>query len=68
MARTPIPKRGKPAAKPQGSPHPLSLRLPPELVADVDSIAQAEGRSRAKQIEMFLRQSVQSYRRRDTAA
>jgi hypothetical protein len=67
MTRAPIPKRGKPAAKPHGTPYPLSLRLPPELVAEVDSIATAEGRSRVKQIEMVLRDFVQSYRQRSAA-
>jgi len=45
----------------------FTLRLPPELAIEIAAIAAAEGRSRAKQIEMFLRQSVQSYQRRSAA-
>ena len=39
----------------------MSLRLPAELMGMLDAIAEAEGRSRSKQIEMFLRQCVQDY-------
>jgi hypothetical protein len=45
----------------------IAQPLPSDLVADLAAIAAKEKRSRAKQIEMFLRQSVQSYRHRDAA-
>ena len=59
------PAAAKPAAKPK--PHMIAQPLPSDLVADLAAIAAKEKRSRAKQIEMFLRQSVQSYRHRDAA-
>ncbi len=46
----------------------VAFKLPDDLLIDLDAIAAQEGRSRAKQIEMFLRQSVQSYRQRRDAA
>jgi predicted transcriptional regulator len=67
MARTP-PKRGKPAVKLRGDRFPLSLTLPPELVAEIDAIARAEDRSRAKVIEIGMREFVRSYQRRAATA
>ena len=67
MARTPT-KRGKPPVKLRGERFPLSLTLPPELVAEIDGIAAAEERSRAKMIEIACRQFVQNYHRRPAAA
>lgn len=67
MARIPT-KRGKPAVKLRGERFPLSLTLPPELVAEIDAIAKAEDRSRAKVIEIGMRQFVQSYQRGRAAA
>jgi metal-responsive CopG/Arc/MetJ family transcriptional regulator len=67
MART-SPKRGKPPVKLRGERFPLSLTLPPELVAEVDAIAKAEDRSRAKTIEIAVRQFVQAYRHKAAAA
>jgi predicted transcriptional regulator len=66
------PTRKRPAAPAPAGKQPrktldLSLRLPPELGAELTAIAEAEGRSRAKQIEMALRQFVQSYRQRAAA-
>jgi predicted transcriptional regulator len=45
----------------------FTLRLPPDLATELAAIASAEGRSRAKQIEVALRQFVQSYRREAAA-
>lgn len=65
MARTTTTKRGKPAApKLRGTKQPLAISLPPELVAQIDEIAAAEERSRAKVVEFACRQFVQSYQRR----
>jgi metal-responsive CopG/Arc/MetJ family transcriptional regulator len=70
MARAPAPKRkaaAKPAGKLRGKWYPVSILLPPDLVADVDAIAVKESRSRARTIEVALRQFVHSYRGRAAA-
>jgi hypothetical protein len=72
MARThtPTPKtpgKKRPAAKLRGGWYPVTLLLPPDLVPVIDAIAAQESRSRVKQIEVALRQFVQSYQRRDAA-
>jgi hypothetical protein len=65
-------KPGKAAAKPavklRGQRQPMAISMPPDLVAEIDEIAATEGRSRAKQIEIVMRQFVQSYHRRPAAA
>jgi ribosomal protein S27AE len=62
------PQRWAPSTPPPPERFPLSLTLPPELVAEVDAIAEAEDRSRAKTIEIAVRQFVQSYRHKAAAA
>jgi hypothetical protein len=69
MARTPPPKRkaasrapAKPAIQLRGQRQQITITLPPDLVAELDAITVEENRSRAKQIEVALRQFVQSYR------
>ena len=57
----------KPAVKLRGQRQPMAISMPPDLVAEIDEIAATEGRSRAKQIEVVMRQFVQSYQRRDAA-
>jgi metal-responsive CopG/Arc/MetJ family transcriptional regulator len=64
MARTTTAKRGKPAPKLRGAKQPLAISLPPELVAQIDEIAAAEERSRAKVVEFACRRFVESYQRR----
>jgi metal-responsive CopG/Arc/MetJ family transcriptional regulator len=68
MARTTPPKR-KAAAKVKlrGGRHPIAIKLPPELVADIDAIAREEDRPRTKMIEIGLRQFVQQYRHKAAA-
>lgn len=59
MTRTPTPKRkAKPPPKLRGDRQPLGISLPPDLVVAVDAIAEQEGRTRVRQIEMVLRQFV----------
>jgi hypothetical protein len=57
----------KAAPKLRGHRQPIAFTLPPDLIADIDAIAAEESRSRAKMIEVFLRQCVRDYRR-DAAA
>jgi metal-responsive CopG/Arc/MetJ family transcriptional regulator len=45
----------------------MALSLPPDLVTEVDAIAEEESRSRAKMIEVILRDFVRDHRR-ETAA
>lgn len=45
----------------------IAQPLPDDLIANLDAIAAAEGRSRAKQIEVALRDFVQSYRHKAAA-
>jgi metal-responsive CopG/Arc/MetJ family transcriptional regulator len=71
MTRIPPPKRkaaGKPAPKLRGQRQQVTITLPPDLVADVDAIATKESRSRARMVEVVLREFVQSYQRRSAAA
>ena len=56
------PAVAKPAPKPKQ--RMVAFLLPDDLIADLDAIAQAESRSRARQIEVACRQFVQSYQRR----
>jgi hypothetical protein len=46
---------------------PITFTLPPDLIAEIDAVAAAEDRSRAKMIEIGMRQFVQSYNRRAAA-
>ena len=48
----------KPAPKLRGKLKPFSLSLPPELVEQLDVIAAEESRSRAKLIEVVMRDFV----------
>ena len=59
-------KRQEKAAKPAER-RGVAFRLPDDLIADLDAIAARENRSRAKQIEVVLREFVQSYRQREMA-
>ena len=69
MAATPKRKApAKPAVKLRGQRQPMAISMPPDLVAEIDEIAAREGRSRAKQIEVVMRQFVQDYQRRERAA
>ena len=66
----PTPKRkspATPAVKLRGKWFPVSILLPPDLVADIDAVAAKESRSRARMIEVACRQFVQSYQRRSAA-
>ena len=62
---------GKTPAKPapilRGQRQPMAISMPPDLVAEIDAIAAAEGRSRAKTIEVVMRDYVQRYRKRAAA-
>jgi metal-responsive CopG/Arc/MetJ family transcriptional regulator len=64
MARAPKKPSRRLAAKLRGQRYPLSITLPPDLVAELDEVAGQEDRSRIKIIEIACRQYVQSYRRK----
>ena len=66
MARTPKRKQTAIARKSDETVS-FSLRLPMMLAAELDAIAAGESRSRAKMIEVALRQFVQDYQRRSVA-
>jgi len=51
----------------RGKRRPMALSLPPDLVAEVDAIAAEESRSRAKMIEVVLRDFVRERRRGEAA-
>ena len=57
----------KPAPKLRGKRQTITFGMPPDLIAEIDAIAVAEDRSRAKMIEIGMRQFVQSYNRREAA-
>ena len=59
-------KRQAKAAKPAERKG-VSFQLPTDLIADLDTIAVQENRSRAKQFEVALRAFVQSYQRKSAA-
>lgn len=59
------PAGAKPAPKPKQ--RMVAFLLPDELIADLDAIAREESRSRARLMEVFLRQGVQNYRQRAAA-
>jgi len=70
MSRTP-PRKRKALAKPAGK-RPVQwqgvlLRLPPELVAEIDEIAAADRRPRSTMMEIMLTEAVQRYRQRSAA-
>jgi hypothetical protein len=58
----------RPVAKPRGRKKPFAMTLPPDLIEAVDGIAAEQERSRAKMVEMALRQFVDSYRANREAA
>jgi hypothetical protein len=63
---------GAPDTKPatpklRGKRRPMALSLPPDLVEAVDEIAAEESRSRAKMIEVVLREFVRERRRGQAA-
>jgi hypothetical protein len=58
----------QPARTMRGHKRPLALTLPPDLIAEYDSIAVAETRSRARMMEVALREWAAEYRARRTAA
>jgi hypothetical protein len=74
MARTPPtppPKRkapAKPAVKLHGLRQPLAVALPPDLVAEIDAVAAALERSRAKVVEFACREYVRAHQRRPAVA
>lgn len=71
LEELPVPAvKRKPAAKPALKPKQrmIAQPLPDDLIVSLDAIAAGEGRSRAKQIEMALRQFVQAYRHKAAAA
>ena len=49
----------KAAPKLRGHRRPIAFTLPPEIIAGVDAVAAEEDRSRAKMIEIILRQYLQ---------
>jgi hypothetical protein len=57
----------KPAPKLRGKRQTITFGMPPDLIAEIDAIAAAEDRSRAKMIEIGMRQFVQSYNRQAAA-
>ena len=65
MARTSAPKRKAPAKPVSRRPDKVAvlLRLPPEMVAEIDAIASADRRPRSKMIEVMLAEAMQTYRR-----
>ena len=58
---------GKPAPKLRGQRRPTTFSLPPDLVAEIDGIVAEESRSRARMIEIGMRQFIREYRRREAA-
>jgi uncharacterized membrane protein len=64
--------KGAPDARParnmRGRKSALSITLPPDLIAEYDDIASAEIRSRARMMEVALREWAAQYRARSTAA
>lgn len=67
MARTPKKSSKRTAAKLRGQRYPLSITLPPELVAELDAVADQEDRSRIKIIEYACREYLQRHQRRTAA-
>jgi hypothetical protein len=53
----------KPAPKLRGKRQTITFGLPPDLIAEIDAIAAEESRSRARMIEIGMRQFVRDYRR-----
>jgi hypothetical protein len=45
----------------------ILLKLPPDLVAEIDALAAADRRPRTKMIEVMLVEAVQRYQRRSAA-
>jgi hypothetical protein len=57
----------KPTPKLRGKRQTITFGLPPDLIAEIDAIAAEESRSRARMIEIGMRQFIRDYRR-DAAA
>jgi hypothetical protein len=60
------PRAKKPAAKaaaPNRQRVAVTFTMAPDLLKQIDAIAQRENRPRSRQIEVFLGECVQSYRR-----
>ena len=55
----------KPSPKLRGKRQPITFTPPPDLIAEIDAVAAAEDRSRAKMIEIGMRQFVQNYSPRE---
>jgi len=53
----------KPAPKLRGKRQTITFGLPPDLIAEIDAIAAEESRSRARMIEIGMRQFIRDYRR-----
>jgi metal-responsive CopG/Arc/MetJ family transcriptional regulator len=53
-----MPPTAKPPPKLRGNRQPIPLSLPPELVAELDAIAEAGFQSRGRLIEMLLREAL----------
>ena len=51
----------KPPAKLRGQRQPMAISLPPDLVTEIDAVAAAEARSRAKLVEVVMRNFVRGY-------
>jgi hypothetical protein len=51
----------------RGRKQPLALNLPPDLIAQVDVVAETEERSRSKMIEMLIRLGLQHWQVREAA-
>lgn len=53
----------KPAPKLRGKRQPIAFTLPPELIAEVDTVAAEEKRSRVKMIEFILEDFLRNRQR-----
>ena len=58
----------KATPKLRGHRQPIAFTLPPEIIAGIDAVAAEEDRSRAKMIEIILRQYLQTRGARREAA
>jgi hypothetical protein len=57
----------RPTPKLRGQRQMITFGLPPDLIAEIDAIAAEESRSRARMIEIGMRQFIREYRRREAA-
>jgi hypothetical protein len=51
----------------RGRKQPLALNLPPDLITQVDAVAEREERSRSKMIEMLIRLGLQHWQMKEAA-